>query len=133
MASSAAKVFIINVNVLFLSNSQRPAARPMPRMGVYHQCQCTLFKQFTTRMFTTFIHLWVFIINVNVLFLSNSQLPSFCNFKFDGVYHQCQCTLFKQFTTWGFFFMIKTTVFIINVNVLFLSNSQLLGGKRPYW
>ena len=65
-------LFIINVNVLFLSNSQ-PAGVIVPTSrAVYHQCQCSLFKQFTTH----WTHLWylnlLFIINVNVLFLSNS-------------------------------------------------------------
>ena len=48
--SVAQLVFIINVNVLFLSNSQRICADGWPIGGVYHQCQCSLFKQFTTYM-----------------------------------------------------------------------------------
>jgi len=41
-------VFIINVNVLFLSNSQQWKKAKNGVQGVYHQCQCSLFKQFTT-------------------------------------------------------------------------------------
>jgi len=66
-------VFIINVNVLFLSNSQLTVT------------SCYRFS--------------VFIINVNVLFLSNSQLYASTYGTNFGVYHQCQCSLFKQFTT----------------------------------
>ena len=67
---------------------------------VYHQCQCSLFKQFTTVRGAYVVQRQLFIINVNVLFLSNSQ-------------RTVSCTVFL---TW---------LFIINVNVLFLSNSQL--------
>ena len=42
-------------------------------VGVYHKCQCPLFKQFTTRVVLHLMLLRVFIISVNVLFLSNSQ------------------------------------------------------------
>ena len=41
----------------------------------------------------------VFIVSVNVLFLSNSQLNYVVKFNFKGVYRKCQCPLFKQFTT----------------------------------
>ena len=40
------------------------------------------------------------------------------------VYHQCQCSLFKQFTTVSQHSGHSGGLFIINVNVLFLSNSQ---------
>ena len=43
------------------------------------------------------------------------------------VYHQCQCSLFKQFTTTAPLVGLTYKLFIINVNVLFLSNSQLRG------
>ena len=66
----------------------------------------------------------VFIISVNVLFLSNSQLCKCCTIKGDGVYHKCQCPLFKQFTTLVELYSRGGVVFIISVNVLFLSNSQ---------
>ncbi|MBQ6096406.1 MAG: hypothetical protein IJK99_01550, partial [Bacteroidales bacterium] len=66
-------VFIINVNVLFLSNSQQYLVVRLRNCGVYHQCQCTLFKQFTTVFGVETEHTRVFIINANVLFLSNSQ------------------------------------------------------------
>ena len=36
----------------------------------------------------------------------------------------CQCPLFKQFTTYDFFRDFYELVFIVCVNVLFLSNSQ---------
>ena len=90
-------MFIINVNVLFLSNSQLRRNGTFGVVGVYHQCQCSLFKQFTTPYCCQPPATRVFIINVNVLFLSNSQqwLQSLSND--DGVYHQCQCSLFKQF------------------------------------
>ena len=121
----AVKVFIINVNVLFLSNSQPRIFRGLQNVGVYHQCQCSLFKQFTTIRRTVRHRLMVFIINVNVLFLSNSQLNSKHGSCINGVYHQCQCSLFKQFTTGCQLSILYFVVFIINVNVLFLSNSQL--------
>ena len=118
------QLFIINVNVLFLSNSQRTPSTIFVLWVVYHQCQCSLFKQFTTHSKYNFV-LWVvyhqcqcslfkqfttasqlistgfklFIINVNVLFLSNSQLFVVMDLFFPVVYHQCQCSLFKQFTT----------------------------------
>ena len=41
--------------------------------GVYRKCQCPLFKQFTTDMLGMDYMLRVFIVSVNVLFLSNSQ------------------------------------------------------------
>ena len=66
-------LFIINVNVLFLSNSQRDGVTQSVGEVVYHQCQCSLFKQFTTRQIRRMCRPELFIINVNVLFLSNSQ------------------------------------------------------------
>ncbi len=69
-------LFIINVNVLFLSNSQQAVGRLSQNIVVYHQCQCSLFKQFTTFAPNYSDNLELFIINVNVLFLSNSQLGS---------------------------------------------------------
>ena len=45
-----------------------------------------------------------------------------------GVYHKCQCPLFKQFTTMFHTLRSVDKVFIISVNVLFLSNSQLIRG-----
>ena len=42
-------------------------------MGVYRMCQCPLFKQFTTMEAAKAQELAVFIVCVNVLFLSNSQ------------------------------------------------------------
>ena len=94
------------------------------KIGVYHQCQCSLFKQFTTKLIRLHRHRVVFIINVNVLFLSNSQLFQQFYVALEGVYHQCQCSLFKQFTTLSVASSRDALVFIINVNVLFLSNSQ---------
>ena len=41
-------MFIISVNVLFLSNSQLLFTPILVCRGVYHKCQCPLFKQFTT-------------------------------------------------------------------------------------
>ena len=66
-------LFIINVNVLFLSNSQHTELYPNGKGAVYHQCQCSLFKQFTTQNQRYSDITQLFIINVNVLFLSNSQ------------------------------------------------------------
>ena len=66
-------VFIISVNVLFLSNSQPLYLQPCNPGGVYHKCQCPLFKQFTTKHKHNPHNPRVFIISVNVLFLSNSQ------------------------------------------------------------
>ena len=43
-----------------------------------------------------------------------------------GAYHKCQCPLFKQFTTAGLVAVVCVGVLIISVNVLFLSNSQLI-------
>jgi len=42
-----------------------------------------------------------------------------------GVYRMCQCPLFKQFTTVFYYSSPRVAVFIVCVNVLFLSNSQL--------
>ena len=70
---SLSLVFIISVNVLFLSNSQHIPNCDHARLGVYHKCQCPLFKQFTTAPGCTALRPSVFIISVNVLFLSNSQ------------------------------------------------------------
>jgi len=70
----------------------------------------------------------VFIVCVNVLFLSNSQLVGTRDKIEAGVYRMCQCPLFKQFTTDGRHHIMAPMVFIVCVNVLFLSNSQLLAG-----
>ena len=118
-------MFIISVNVLFLSNSQQRLYLIHLRTGVYHKCQCPLFKQFTTIPLPLYLNLRVFIISVNVLFLSNSQRKSDSTFNHQGVYHKCQCPLFKQFTTKASLGRKVLRVFIISVNVLFLSNSQL--------
>ena len=67
-------VSTINVNVLFLSNSQRGRLSPAAA------------SQVST-------------INVNVLFLSNSQPWLSLSARLPGVNYQCQCSLFKQFTT----------------------------------
>ena len=69
-------VFVINVNVLFLSNSQQTHGNSLYVAGVCNQCQCSLFKQFTTSWRLCYNMLMVFVINVNVLFLSNSQQTS---------------------------------------------------------
>ena len=95
------ELFIINVNVLFLSNSQLRRVSGPQYIVVYHQCQCSLFKQFTTPVNYKLRIRWLFIINVNVLFLSNSQLTGYSSVFWLVVYHQCQCSLFKQFTTVG--------------------------------
>ena len=67
------KVFIVSVNVLFLSNSQLKHHTDSAGLGVYRKCQCPLFKQFTTPPLIRLQKLPVFIVSVNVLFLSNSQ------------------------------------------------------------
>ena len=117
-------LFIINVNVLFLSNSQRKQLDGGHCSVVYHQCQCSLFKQFTTQGGGQRGEVPLFIINVNVLFLSNSQQCVKHYHLHSVVYHQCQCSLFKQFTTVLDMLQHFLPLFIINVNVLFLSNSQ---------
>ena len=92
---------------------------------VYRLCQCSLFKQFTTGIVDKNGNRMLFIDYVNVLFSSNSQLPSIVwtvircclsimsMFSFQAihngmcqlfsvclvVYRLCQCSLFKQFTT----------------------------------
>ena len=66
----------------------------------------------------------LFIINVNVLFLSNSQHWSFLYLMYPVVYHQCHCSLFKQFTTILLIANRCGLLFIINVNVPFLSNCK---------
>ena len=66
---------------------------------VYRLCQCSLFKQFTTRQVAQFTVSGLFIDYVNVLFSSNSQLTSIDVSHIDVVYRLCQCSLFKQFTT----------------------------------
>ena len=92
-------MFIVSVNVLFLSNSQPSVI--MAAVGVV-----------------------VFIVSVNVLFLSNSHHLFAGLFFFLGVYSKCQCPLFKQFTTFAAGLGLAEAVFIVSVNVLFLSNSQ---------
>ena len=95
-----------------------------PRV-VYRLCQCSLFKQFTTGSKNSFNRVVLFIDYVNVLFSSNSQptrlgqrmrvgcLSIMSMFSFQAihnpssakvripvvVYRLCQCSLFKQFTT----------------------------------
>ena len=66
-------MFIVCVNVLFLSNSQLTTKTPINNEGVYRMCQCPLFKQFTTGCAAAHTVVKVFIVCVNVLFLSNSQ------------------------------------------------------------
>ena len=66
-------LFIVCVNVLFLSNSQPLADRPCGESVVYRMCQCSLFKQFTTDGTLADEVAQLFIVCVNVLFLSNSQ------------------------------------------------------------
>ena len=90
-------------------------------------CQCPLFKQFTTEFSDNYIHEGVFIVCVNVLFLSNSQQQRQSDFSRSGVYRMCQCPLFKQFTTAVLGVDMYDKVFIVCVNVLFLSNSQQYG------
>ena len=97
---------------------------PLTLNVVYHQCQCSLFKQFTTEDRHEDCRHGLFIINVNVPFLSNSQLHHLQEFHLLVVYHQCQCSLFKQFTTNLRLTQLHHQLFIINVNVPFLSNSQ---------
>ena len=92
--------------------------------GVYRKCQCPLFKQFTTAQMPKMLLNAVFIVSVNVLFLSNSQLIVPSKFEVKGVYRKCQCPLFKQFTTVKELPHQSHAVFIVSVNVLFLSNSQ---------
>ena len=87
-------------------------------------CQCPLFKQFTTNSTTRNVLGGVFIVCVNVLFLSNSQLYADTFMQRVSVYRMCQCPLFKQFTTKAISILSGFLVFIVCVNVLFLSNSQ---------
>ena len=117
---------------------------------VYRLCQCSLFKQFTTKERLTTSAAALFIDYVNVLFSSNSQLSDtyvingtrclsiMSMFSFQAihnkarkqnalllvVYRLCQCSLFKQFTTVEDCFYALKELFIDYVNVLFSSNSQ---------
>ena len=93
-------------------------------MVVYRLCQCSLFKQFTTADDHREHSRWLFIDYVNVLFSSNSQRwhPSFQ--RENVVYRLCQCSLFKQFTTYLTRATHQGWLFIDYVNVLFSSNSQ---------
>jgi len=93
------EVFIVCVNVLFLSNSQLKVLKMNNKEGVYRMCQCPLFKQFTTVQERLAFEHQVFIVCVNVLFLSNSQHKEVAGNHYKGVYRMCQCPLFKQFTT----------------------------------
>ena len=117
-------MFIVCVNVLFLSNSQHAPMLRQRSTGVYRMCQCPLFKQFTTNFVLVVMVVMVFIVCVNVLFLSNSQRIGEETIVSRGVYRMCQCPLFKQFTTEEELRMLANEVFIVCVNVLFLSNSQ---------
>ena len=123
-------VFIVCVNVLFLSNSQLTDRGNMKPFGVYRMCQCPLFKQFTTTSCVKEPQMGVFIVCVNVLFLSNSQRLTTSHRVLKGVYRMCQCPLFKQFTTLVLMGLYLYLVFIVCVNVLFLSNSQLIIAKH---
>ena len=111
--------FLFHWHVLGHYNSGRYSHR-----GVYRKCQCPLFKQFTTSSMYKLRREGVFIVSVNVLFLSNSQPPRLLHRQGRGVYRKCQCPLFKQFTTGNLAFTAARAVFIVSVNVLFLSNSQ---------
>ena len=117
---------------------------------VYRLCQCSLFKQFTTTVWSFVFIVLLFIDYVNVLFSSNSQplvipfeekvscLSIMSMFSFQAihnservaeshdavVYRLCQCSLFKQFTTRLWFKYVDDVLFIDYVNVLFSSNSQ---------
>ena len=117
-------MFIVSVNVLFLSNSQLKSILSIRWKSVYRKCQCPLFKQFTTLSHSCDSDIEVFIVSVNVLFLSNSQRADAVAFAVESVYRKCQCPLFKQFTTLLNAGISNTQVFIVSVNVLFLSNSQ---------
>ena len=61
-------VFIVCVNVLFLSNSQRGVCPCIGVLSDYRMCQCPLFKQFTTIVVDVRLAAQVFIVSVNVLF-----------------------------------------------------------------
>ena len=66
-------------------------------------------------------HIVVFIVSVNVLFLSNSQHCIGGEKMIHGVYRKCQCPLFKQFTTLNERWSFPFPVFIVSVNVLFFA------------
>ena len=89
---------------------------------VYRLCQCSLFKQFTTKLHGIFHRDELFIDYVNVLFSSNSQPISSTIIPLAVVYRLCQCSLFKQFTTAAICMIYSTELFIDYVNVLFSSN-----------
>ncbi len=117
-------LFIDYVNVLFSSNSQLSEGLVKCDDVVYRLCQCSLFKQFTTRQARRSSDDRLFIDYVNVLFSSNSQHAAKIRTFFDVVYRLCQCSLFKQFTTIGVETCSLEALFIDYVNVLFSSNSQ---------
>ena len=121
------RLFIVCVNVLFLSNSQQESYCHIHWPVVYRMCQCSLFKQFTTVSLLNCGGHLLFIVCVNVLFLSNSQRWAVPWFRGCVVYRMCQCSLFKQFTTLLLKMFWVRRLFIVCVNVLFLSNSQLAG------
>ena len=123
-----------------------------PPAIVIYQCQCSLFKQFTTVGLKIHKQHSLSFISVNVLFSSNSQQSfeaqinrmschlSVSMFSFQAIHnnslsisgyrvvviYQCQCSLFKQFTTTRAFLMMVRVLSFISVNVLFSSNSQLI-------
>ena len=126
------------------------------RSVVIYQCQCSLFKQFTTQANDFFVPAELSFISVNVLFSSNSQPDNMHNilylgchlsvsmFSFQAIhnrtrhkyhnYHvviyQCQCSLFKQFTTYFRIITWQGKLSFISVNVLFSSNSQPVRRER---
>ena len=147
---SGQSLSFISVNVLFSSNSQ---PKPQPRETitrchlsvsmfsfqaihnlalrrrcsswvVIYQCQCSLFKQFTTRHGGNNTVTELSFISVNVLFSSNSQPTAATACSSPVVIYQCQCSLFKQFTTHGAVYRLHELLSFISVNVLFSSNSQ---------
>ena len=128
---------------------------------VIYQCQCSLFKQFTTKVNSKKQTATLSFISVNVLFSSNSQhcLASAASridchlsvsmFSFQAIHncrqmfrflswiviYQCQCSLFKQFTTGRGAISNRVGLSFISVNVLFSSNSQPIrgGGESSFY
>ena len=144
------ELFIDYVNVLFSSNSQHNKVYFNGKLGclsimsmfsfqaihneailkfffwsvVYRLCQCSLFKQFTTRGFLFCSCSALFIDYVNVLFSSNSQR---CWYPFESF--GCCLSIMSMFSFQaihndGCALYLRKPLFIDYVNVLFLSNSQ---------
>ena len=89
----------ISVNVLFSSNSQRMTNNKKPLRSCHLSVSMFSFQAIHNCCHVVLFLFKLSFISVNVLFSSNSQLLRLLVKLFNVVIYQCQCSLFKQFTT----------------------------------